>query len=298
MKEIIEDSLWNLANSSANHAFGMVVGGGLGIAGGGLVGGFLGFKIGNNSDPCKDGQMLTTIGGALAGAYFGGWTGAGIGAVSGVSGPINLITTPFYSVFNSLSSAVGVVAENASNIASAAGNAALGFVSQHQVAIGVSTVAAAVGTLGYMAYNHFPKEQLKDYVSSLSKPTEAQKLHETLAQEDKILESNFRNLEKILGQAAAHDSELDKSNKKLLNEYFTNREIKLETILEIKAVYEKIIEKLPEKKLEEVKSASIALIESVGKCNGLRERILPKSKSNVDNLTQSKAKAKESRHRN
>lgn len=230
------------------------------------------------------GRMVAGIGGSIVGGFVGGWVGAELGKLS-----YNIdVSVPFSDVFNSIGQTAYDTLGGAVNTVSSAGGAAIGaassaadivvktaldIASQNQVAIAVTTTAAAVAGLGYMAYNQLSdeqKKQLADYPVSLLEGKSTRKLTEKLTEEEAGLEKNFAAFENILQGSEVQNEDFNQLNAKIINQFRTGK-IKIELILELKESYEKMVTDLPEKEREALKDASIALIESVARCDQLRE---------------------------
>jgi hypothetical protein len=262
---------------------------GLGL--GGWIGGEIAFQSHRRGagDVHDVGRMMAGIGGSIVGGLVGGWVGAELGKLS-----YNIdVSVPFADVFNNIGqtaynatgSAVNTVGSAVTNTAGAASSVAgtvvktaLDIASQHQVAIAVTTTAAAVAGLGYMAYNQLSEEQKKqlaDYPASLLEGKNSKQLKEKLTEEEAGLKNNFAAFEDVLQKSEGQNTDFDQLNAEILKQYKDTGQIKIESILELKESYEKVIVDLPEKELEELKGASIALIESVARCDQLRELTSP-----------------------
>lgn len=261
-----------------------------GAIAGGLIGGEIAFQSHRRSpDDIHDvGRMMAGIGGSIVGGFAGGWVGAELGKLS-----YNIdVSVPFADVFNSIGQTAYDTLGGAVNTVSSAGGAAIGaassaadtvvktaldIASQNQVAIAVTTTAAAVAGLGYMAYNQLSdeqKKQLADYPVSLLEGKSTRKLTEKLTEEEAVLKNNFAAFENILQGSEVQNEDFNQLNAKILEQYKTGK-IKIELILELKESYEKMVTDLPEKEREALKDASIALIESVSRCDQLRELTHP-----------------------
>ena len=175
-------------------------------------------------------------------------------------------------------------------MAETAGKEALSFIGQHQLAIGVATTAVVVGTLAYEAYKHTSPEQREQAVTHVAKlfKSKGKTSKEELETEEQNLSTSFQSLQEILSKCTGNEK-LREINNKLLEEHYSKGVIKPETILEVKKAYEAVVEQLPEKKLPEVTKLSIALLESVGKCKVLQEKLNPEKKVSFAQKEQTRA---------
>ena len=100
--ETISTIGWTMGKVALSTVGGGILGGTLF----GIAGGYVGFNAGKSNDPCKDGQMITTLAGTGIGAYFGVYIGGAMG-LTGAAGGINLLSTPFKSIVNGVANIVG-----------------------------------------------------------------------------------------------------------------------------------------------------------------------------------------------
>lgn len=262
-----EDLLMNLANNAANRVYGAVAAGAGGLGLGVVLGGALGYRSGASNDPCKDGQYLYTLGGAIVGSLVGASGGAIYGAAAGLDGVLDIAKTPFVATFNAIGSGTNL----ATGAMNAVGSAAYDFVTQHQVAI-VATTAAGAAYYAYSQLSEEQKGQIAQYAKDFVKPKESEKLKSQLSAEEEKIKEHFNKLEDLLEGSEVQRSTL---NIEMLNEYRKTGKIEIAKVLELTKAYEAAVKDLPEHKIKEVTSASLALIESVGKCNGIREVLCP-----------------------
>lgn len=251
-----------------------------GIAGAtlmGIGGGYVGYKLGESTDPCKDGQMLTTLGGVLIGASYG----LQVGAALGLSG-FNLLTTPFKTVVSGIASIVGdsgisgYVAAGTSNIghAVAAGATSLGHaaatvakaaIATNHVAIGVTVTAAILGAVAYSLYKRTTPEQIERAYNTAKRV-----FNFSLQRAENLLDKRFEAFENALAKFP-FAADLQKLNDKLITEYAKHKDISIDTVREVRNAYQDKFKTMNNEQLKEIQKISDALIKSIGECHRLRE---------------------------
>ena len=271
--ETISTIGWTMGKIALNTAGGVILGSTLF----GIAGGYIGFKAGKSDDPCKDGQMLTTLAGAGIGAYCGANIGEIIGLTGAVSG-VNLLTTPFKSIVNGVANIVGnngiagytgsagsSAISGASHLGSVAAAALKSAIIYNQVTLGVAVTAAIVGYTAYSLYKKTTLEQREQAYETITGIFQSK-----LTSEERLLEKRFESFESIL-KAAPHREEVQKANDQLLIEYNNTGDIKIETVTNVRDAYQKAFKNLGKEKLTEISDKSTSLMLSIGKCSRLRE---------------------------
>lgn len=259
-----------------------MIGGFAGIVVGGLVGGKLGFTLGNSNDPCKDGQMLTTLAGIVIGGYAGGTIGGTLGMIPGA---LNLIASPFKSIVTTVASVASNV--NITGTLGVAGHAVSGAAQVAWAAApmvaGVAVTSAILGTLGYMAYNYVKKEQ---------KNTELQR--EDLAKEEKKLEQSYKKLEQMISTLSdeTQNKELHGLHTKFMEEYQEHGEIRITTVNDMRFKYNEIMKTQKKPVCEEVATLGSAVLESVSRCHKLREAGKSFAEKFVDSIIGAKSSSR------
>ena len=277
MNEDLKINIFQVAHHFIGGAVGFKVGRTLGFNAGAIIGGLRAYR-----------HLIAAPLFAAQGAAIGDITGAIIGSVAGgivgTAGIYNAINSvafqPIIQAVDSITNNNIISTSEASRIAyTNAGKAAaiaIDAISENQLVIGAAVTAAALGTLGYMTYEHIRKEQ------SITQEEIATK-QKLLSEEEIRMGESFNELSYIISDTInkTQNEELKKLHQQLIDQYFEQKIIDPKNIHLITLKYQEVVDQLPERKLQELTKLGNNILNSIAKCIELEKNLLGKNTSKI-----------------